>query len=96
MKIEILKNKNSKDFILWPIWKCEKSEFHWTYDQEEHCFIIEGSVTVFYEGDTVDIGYNPDIGQKAYLKEDARTISTVTSTDIGPSTIVAISRISDL
>ena len=37
------------------------------------------------KGDTVDIGYNPDIGQKAYLKEDARTISTVTSTDIATS-----------
>ena len=33
-------------------------------------------------GDEVTIGYDPSLGQKSYLQEDARTISTVTSSDI--------------
>jgi len=46
MKIQIIKNKNIKDYQNWAIWTCEKSTFDWTYDQEEHCYIIEGEVTV--------------------------------------------------
>ena len=55
MKIEIFKNKNLADFKPWPIWSCEKSEFDWEYSQEEHCFIIEGSVTVIGSDNTVEI-----------------------------------------
>lgn len=30
----------------WPIWEKEKSSFPWSYDSDETCYIIEGSVTV--------------------------------------------------
>ena len=46
MKIKIIKNKNISNFNSWPIWQCEPSTFDWIYEEEEHCFIIQGSVTV--------------------------------------------------
>ena len=55
MKIEVIKNKNLVDFEDWPVWTCEKSKFNWEYDQEEHCFIIEGSVTVTNEINNIKI-----------------------------------------
>ena len=30
----------------WPIWTCDVSEFPWTYDSEETCYILEGEVIV--------------------------------------------------
>jgi uncharacterized protein len=30
----------------WPIWEKEASRFDWFYEQEEHCYILEGQVTV--------------------------------------------------
>ena len=55
MQIKIFKNKNSKNFESWPIWSCEVSEFNWTYQKEEHCFITEGEVTVIAENCSVNI-----------------------------------------
>jgi len=55
MKIKILRNKHIDDFQSWPIWTCEESEFDWEYNQEEHCFIIEGSVTIIGIENTVKI-----------------------------------------
>ena len=55
MKIEIIKNKNLSDFTSWPIWTCGPSKFDWIYQAEEHCFIIEGSVTVIGLENTVKI-----------------------------------------
>ena len=55
MKIKVIKNKNVLDVQSWPIWKCEPSKFDWTYDQEEHCFIIEGKVKVTGMDDVVII-----------------------------------------
>jgi len=46
MQITILKNKNISEYQSWAIWTCEPSTFDWSYEQEEHCFIISGSVTV--------------------------------------------------
>ncbi len=34
----------------WPIWTCDPSEFPWTYDAEETCYILEGRVTVTPDG----------------------------------------------
>ena len=34
----------------WQIWTKEVSEFPWTYDVNETCYILEGSVTVTPEG----------------------------------------------
>lgn len=30
----------------WPVWECECSEFDWHYDRTEHCYFLEGAVTV--------------------------------------------------
>ena len=30
----------------WPIWEIEVSNFPWTYESDEHCYILEGRVTV--------------------------------------------------
>ena len=55
MKIVIEKNKSIDDYGNWPIWSCELSSFEWEYDQEEHCLIIEGEVTVIGSENTVRI-----------------------------------------
>lgn len=33
----------------WPIWTCDASEFPWTYDQNETCYLLEGEVKVIPE-----------------------------------------------
>jgi uncharacterized cupin superfamily protein len=38
------------------IWECGVSEFKWHYDSEEICLIVEGEVTVTYDGDSVSFG----------------------------------------
>ena len=30
----------------WPIWTCDVSEFPWTYDSKESCYLLEGEVVV--------------------------------------------------
>ena len=39
-----------------PVWECEVSEFDWYYDSSETCLIIEGEVTVKYDGGSVSFG----------------------------------------
>ena len=39
-----------------PVWECEVSEFDWYYDSEETCVLIEGEVTVSYDGGSVSFG----------------------------------------
>ncbi len=34
----------------WPIWTKEVSEFPWTYDSEEICYLLEGEVVVTPSG----------------------------------------------
>lgn len=34
------------DVYNWPIWTKQVSEFPWTYDEAETCYILEGEVTV--------------------------------------------------
>ena len=36
-----------------PIWTCGVSEFDWYYDSEETCLLLEGEVTVTYDGGSV-------------------------------------------
>ena len=55
MKIQIFKNKNLSDFKSWPIWECQPSTFNWEYSEEEHCYIIEGDVTVIENGNIIHI-----------------------------------------
>jgi len=38
------------------VWGCEVSEFDWHYDSEETCLLIEGEVTVTYDGGAVSFG----------------------------------------
>ena len=39
-----------------PIWGCDVSEFDWYYDSSEICLIIEGEVTIKYDGGSVSFG----------------------------------------
>lgn len=34
----------------WPIWTKEPSEFPWTYDQQERCYLLDGEVEITPEG----------------------------------------------
>ena len=34
----------------WPIWTCEPSEFPWSYDERESCYVLEGEVVVTPQG----------------------------------------------
>lgn len=40
------KELQSEGVFTWPIWEKEASRFDWYYEQEEHCYILEGNVTV--------------------------------------------------
>lgn len=41
----------------WPVWRKEASTFPWTYDSQETCYILEGSVTVTpQKGQAVTVG----------------------------------------
>lgn len=45
------------DVFSWPIWTKQVSEFPWTYDEQETCYILEGKVIVKPSGGTpVEIG----------------------------------------
>jgi len=39
-----------------PVWTCGVSEFDWYYDSEETCLLIEGEVTVTYNGGSICFG----------------------------------------
>lgn len=34
----------------WPVWTCEPSDFPWTYDATERCYLLEGEVEVTPDG----------------------------------------------
>ena len=40
----------------WGVWEKEPSEFEWEYTSEEHCYIIEGNVTVSTVDGDIEIG----------------------------------------
>ena len=60
MKVEVIKPTEEMLQRLgvsrWPIWTCEVSKFDWFYDSEEHCFILEGEVTVVMGEDEISFG----------------------------------------
>jgi uncharacterized cupin superfamily protein len=45
-----------KEMESMPVWECEISEFDWHYDSEERCLLMEGEVTVSYDGKNVSFG----------------------------------------
>lgn len=54
-KIEVVSNPNENtlkelDVGSWPIWEKEVSEFPWTYDETETCYLLDGEVIVTAEG----------------------------------------------
>ncbi len=55
MEIRLYKDKKLDDCNSWPVWTCKPSEFEWFYKEEEHCYIIEGSVTVESKQGTISI-----------------------------------------
>lgn len=40
----------------WPTWFKEKSEFDWSYDDKEQCYIIKGKAKVVFDGGEVEFG----------------------------------------
>ena len=49
-------NLKKQGVFSWPIWTKEASQFPWTYDDKETCFILEGNVIVTPEvGKPVEI-----------------------------------------
>ena len=45
------------DVFSWPIWTKEISEFPWSYDSPETCYILEGEVIVTpVGGEPVEVG----------------------------------------
>jgi len=57
MKITVKKagDAEKNEMMSQPVWGCGVSEFDWHYDSEETCLIIEGKVTVSYDGGSVSI-----------------------------------------
>ena len=58
MEITVRKPNEAEknDIMSKPTWGCDVSEFDWFYDSEETCLIMEGEVSVSYEGKTVSFG----------------------------------------
>jgi len=49
--------QNELGISSWPIWEKEASEFPWSYDEKETCYILEGEVEVTPErGEAVKMG----------------------------------------
>ena len=44
------------DMLTKPTWGCDVSEFDWHYDSEETCLLLDGDVTVSYDGGSVTFG----------------------------------------
>jgi len=39
-----------------PTWECGVSEFDWHYDSKETCILLNGEVTVEYDGKSISFG----------------------------------------
>ena len=55
MKIEVVHAPSGKELealgvFSWPVWEKEASEFPWSYDEREICYLLEGDVVVTPEG----------------------------------------------
>ena len=46
MGITVSRDKKLGDCSSWPIWTSKPDHFDWEYNQEEHCYIIEGEATI--------------------------------------------------
>lgn len=62
----------------WPIWSKEPSEFPWTYDATETCYLLEGRVIVTPEGgDPVEFGKGDLVTFRSGLKCTWKVLETV-------------------
>ena len=46
MTIIINRDKKLGDCSKWPTWTSKPDHFDWSYDREEHCYIVEGEATI--------------------------------------------------
>ena len=57
LKIEVkkLSKKELADLNVfnWPVWEKEVSEFDWSYDDRERCYILEGEVEISSENEKI-------------------------------------------
>lgn len=62
MRIEIVREASGESLeslgvSSWPVWEKEISEFPWTYDEREICYLLEGDVVVTpEEGEPIRFG----------------------------------------
>jgi len=58
MQVTVKKpDENEKAFMQkQPVWSCGVSSFDWFYDSEETCLILEGEVTVTWDGGSTSFG----------------------------------------
>ncbi|BBA35425.1 uncharacterized protein sS8_3488 [Methylocaldum marinum] len=62
----------------WPIWSKEPSEFPWTYDETETCYLLEGRVIVTPKGgESVEFGKGDLVIFRAGLKCTWKILETV-------------------
>ncbi len=62
----------------WPVWSKEPSEFPWTYDATETCYLLEGRVIVKPEvGDPVEFGKGDLVTFRSGLKCTWKVLETV-------------------
>lgn len=60
MQVEV--EKKTEDQLIaigvfsWPVWSKEESEFDWSYDEQERCYILEGAAEVEAYGETFSFG----------------------------------------
>jgi len=48
--------KEIEEAMKWAIWEKEESLFNWYYDNQETFYVLEGEVTVTWDGGTISFG----------------------------------------
>jgi uncharacterized cupin superfamily protein len=55
MSIKVDRGRKLNEFQSWDTWSSKPNHFDWEYDQEEHCYIIEGEATIETDTQTITI-----------------------------------------
>ena len=50
MTVSVNRDKKLGDCSSWPTWTSKPSHFDWEYEEEEHCYIVEGEATIEVNG----------------------------------------------
>jgi len=60
MQVEVEKKTDDQLIAIgvfsWPVWSKEVSEFEWSYDDQERCYILEGEAVVEAYGEKFHFG----------------------------------------